>query len=67
VLAIMHVRPLNRRERLRPDLSAYQESELYTVPGLEMKNGEPARLFSSRNPDTMCRVCSFTRTMIRVR
>jgi hypothetical protein len=41
--------------RFRPDLSAYDEDELYPVPGLCMQSGEQARLFSSRHPKTVRR------------
>ncbi|KIO17144.1 hypothetical protein M407DRAFT_33210, partial [Tulasnella calospora MUT 4182] len=39
---------------LWPDVSSYDAKELYPVPGLTLPNtnGEPAKLFSSRNPAT---------------
>lgn len=38
-----------------PDVSSYSESELFTVPQLKFKTGEPASLFSSRHPKTVQR------------
>ncbi|TEB29253.1 hypothetical protein FA13DRAFT_669990 [Coprinellus micaceus] len=38
-----------------PDVSSYGPSELYQAPGLKLKNGEPAMLFSSRNAQTVKR------------
>ncbi|KAK7064967.1 hypothetical protein R3P38DRAFT_2491582, partial [Favolaschia claudopus] len=40
---------------LWPDTSAYEESELYVVEGLKHKNGDPAKVFSSRDPRTVRR------------
>ncbi|KAG2024035.1 hypothetical protein CC2G_001632 [Coprinopsis cinerea AmutBmut pab1-1] len=40
---------------LWPDVSSYDPSELYEVPGLKNKNGEPVHVFSSRNPKTVQR------------
>ncbi|KAJ2912412.1 hypothetical protein MD484_g8005, partial [Candolleomyces efflorescens] len=40
---------------LWPDVSSYSPSELYEAPGLKMKAGEPAMLFSSRNAQTVQR------------
>ncbi|KAF6758877.1 xylosidase/arabinosidase [Ephemerocybe angulata] len=40
---------------LWPDVSSYSEAELYPAPGLKMKSGEPAMLFSSRNAKTVQR------------
>ncbi|KAG8949252.1 hypothetical protein FRC04_008854 [Tulasnella sp. 424] len=39
---------------LWPDVSSYDAKEVYPVPGLTLpnSNGEPAKLFSSRNPAT---------------
>ena len=38
-----------------PDVSSYSPSELYPAPGLKMRDGEPAMLFSSRNAQTVQR------------
>ncbi|KAJ8088811.1 hypothetical protein PM082_014057 [Marasmius tenuissimus] len=40
---------------LWPDVSDYSPSELYSAPGINHKNGEPAKLFSSRHPQTVQR------------
>ncbi|KIY43969.1 hypothetical protein FISHEDRAFT_22785, partial [Fistulina hepatica ATCC 64428] len=40
---------------LWPDVSAYSPSELYPTPSLNLPSGEPARLFSSRNPQSVQR------------
>lgn len=40
-----------------PDVSAYSPSELFPVPGLATKTGEPVFLFSSRNAKTVQRYC----------
>ncbi|KAF9074070.1 hypothetical protein BDP27DRAFT_1317942 [Rhodocollybia butyracea] len=40
---------------LWPDVSEYSPSELYPVPGINFHSGEPATLFSSRNPKTVQR------------
>lgn len=38
---------------LYPDVESYSPSELYPVPGLTLTDGQPAKLFSSRNPATV--------------
>ncbi|KAI6028939.1 hypothetical protein EDC04DRAFT_2926311 [Pisolithus marmoratus] len=40
---------------LWPDTSEYSPSELFPIPGLNMANGEPAVVFSSRHPKTVRR------------
>ncbi|KAF7367697.1 hypothetical protein MSAN_00833500 [Mycena sanguinolenta] len=49
--------PANGRPNtdLWPDVSAYEPSELYPVPGLALKDGAPAKVFSSRDPRTVRR------------
>lgn len=36
-----------------PDTSQYSREELFEAPGFKLKDGSPARLFSSRNPKTV--------------
>ncbi|KAJ7622871.1 hypothetical protein B0H17DRAFT_1219148 [Mycena rosella] len=40
---------------LWPDTSAYDPSELYPVEGLTLRDGSPAKVFSSRDPRTVRR------------
>lgn len=40
---------------LYPDVSDYSPRELYDVPGLTLPDGGPAKLFSSRNQETLRR------------
>lgn len=40
---------------LFPDVSDYTAEELYPAPGLTLSDGQPAKLFSSRNPRTVQR------------
>lgn len=40
---------------LWPDVQDYSPSELYVAEGLKLANGQPARVFSSRNPETVRR------------
>ncbi|KAJ7160675.1 hypothetical protein C8R43DRAFT_342963 [Mycena crocata] len=49
--------PANGRPNtdLWPDTSAYEPSELYPVDGLALRDGTPAKLFSSRDPRTVGR------------
>lgn len=38
-----------------PDTSQYTQEELFVAPGFKHKDGQPAHLFSSRNPKTVQR------------
>lgn len=47
-----------------PDVSAYSPSELFPVPGLTTKTGEPVFVFSSRNAKTVQRYCGIVRGLL---